>query len=193
MFKPARTIAPSVKPLSLAEAKAHLRVDHSDDDTMIDALIDAAVSHLDGFSGVLGRALVTQTWQQVLGGFEDEIRLRVGNVLGITSVTYYDASNVQQTLASSVYTPFTDELGAWLDLKAGQSWPATYDRPDAVTVTWTAGYGPAATDMPAAIRQAMLLIIGHWYANREAVTTDTQTPLPLAVDALLAPFRQTGL
>lgn len=70
-----------------------------------------------------------------------------------------------------------------------EQWPQTYTREDAVRVTWAAGYGPAATDVPAAIRQAMLLMIGHWFENREAsVVGVSVTDLPMAVNSLLAPY-----
>lgn len=194
MLKPVRTVAPSAPLISLNDAKLHLRVDHSDDDTLIGNLVSAASSHLDGYSGVLGRALITQTWKIEADGFSDPFRLPVGNFLGVTSVKYYDANNAQQTLATSVYAALTDHLGPFICLKPSQVWPAIYTRRDAVEVIWTAGYGPTANDVPAGIRHAALLLIGHWYANREAVVTgDSVAELPLAVKALIEPFRLNPL
>lgn len=191
MLAPVRTAAPADL-ITTSEAKAQCRIDSTDEDTLVAALISAALSHLDGYSGVMGRALVTQTWQQDFDGFSDKMRLPVGDLIAITSVTYYDASNAQQTLASSVYAAFTDALGPYLALKPNQSWPAVYSRADAVRVTWTAGYGAAAA-VPAAIKQAALLLIAHWYDNRAGVAVgETPTELPLAVNSLLAPFRRVG-
>jgi len=186
---PVRTVAPAADLVSLAEAKAQCRVEDSDSDVLITALIKAATDHLDGFSGVLGRALITQTWAVDFGGFSDLMRLPVGNLLAVSSITYYDSANVQQTLASSVWTTFTDARGPYVMLKPGESWPAAYDRPDAVRVTWTAGYGATSASVPAAIKQAALLLVGHWYDNRAAVNVGSSVAeVPFAVDALIAPF-----
>jgi len=61
---PVRVTAPADRPVTLAEVKNHCRIDHSDDDTLVQSYIDAAVAHVEGWSGVLGRCLVTQTWRQ---------------------------------------------------------------------------------------------------------------------------------
>lgn len=188
MLRPVLVTAPSVSPITLTEAKTHLRVDHSDEDTLIQGLIDAAVSHLDGSAGVLGRAMVTQTWQLDFDAFYPKMRLRPGNLLGITSISYFDNDNATQALSASIYSAFTDEIGPYVEEAPDQSWPSTYTRADAVRVTWTAGYGATAASVPAAIRAAMLLMIGHWYANRETVNVGNITSeMPFAAAALLAP------
>lgn len=189
MLAPVRSVAPSVDLVTLAEAKAHLRVDHSDEDTYIGTLIAAAASYLDGYSGRMGRALLQQTWTQDFDAFSDKMRLPVGDLIAVSSVTYYDASNVQQTLATSVWTSLTDNRGAYVTLKPEQTWPAVYARPDAIRVTWTAGFGTTAASVPVAIKQAALLLIGQWYAAREAAGDGSRsTELPFAVEALIAPF-----
>ena len=189
MPAPIRTVAPSGDLITLAEAKAHLRVDHSDEDTYIPSLAMAAVSYLDGYSGRLGRALITQTWAQDYLAFSEVMRLPLGDLIAVTSVTYYDSANSQQTLATSVYAAASDGLGPYISRKPGQSWPSSYARQDAVRVTWTAGFGATAASVPAAIKHAALLLIAHWYANREAVNVGNITSeLPLAYEALLAPF-----
>ena len=188
MLAPVRTVAPSGALFTTAEAKAHLRVDYSDEDTYIDALVTAAMQHLDGYTGRLGRALITQTWAQEFSSFDDKLRLAVGDLQAVSSVTYYDANNALQTLAASVYVGATDSLGPFVSLKPGQSWPSTYTRQDAVKITWTAGYGVVAA-VPQAIKQAALLLIGQWYAAREAAgDAANATELPFAVEALLAPY-----
>lgn len=192
MLAPVRTSAPATTPVSLTEAKAHCRVDDSNSDTVLTALIAAATDHMDGWSGVLGRALVTQTWQQDFDGFAaDGLRLPLGPAASVSSVTYYDADNAQQTLSADVYRLFTDAIGPYVGLKPDQDWPNAYSRPDAVRVTYVAG--AAASDVPAAIKTAMLLLIGHWFENREAVAVGTATVLPLSVDVLLAPYRRVGM
>jgi uncharacterized phiE125 gp8 family phage protein len=173
--------------LSLAEAKAHLRVDHADEDTLITSLVAAAASYLDGYSGILGRALVVQSWAQDFDAFADEMRLPLGDLIAVTSVTYFDAANATQTLASTVYEGRSDERGPFIGLKADQAWPDTYDRAGAVRVTWTAGYGQTAAAVPEAIKAAAKLMIGAWYDNRAA------GDIPPAAGALLAPFRRNTI
>ena len=191
MLRPVRTAAPAVL-LDVADAVRHCRVDGSDSDTVatITALCLAATDHLDGYAGILGRALVTQTWTQAFDAFGCKLRLPLDPVSSAT-VAYYDASNVSQTLATSVYQLLTDELGPFITLKPDQDWPSTYDREDAVTVTFVCGYG-AASAVPQAIKHAALLLVSHWNENREAAASDAPTELPLAVDRLLSPYRRIG-
>jgi uncharacterized phiE125 gp8 family phage protein len=193
MLAPVRTVAPVELPLSLADAKAHLRVDHSDEDELISGLIDAATAHIDGYSGILGRALITQTWAVEFPTFSSRLDLPLGP-LQSAIIQYYDSTNVLQTLATSVYAVLTDGLGPYVSLKYNQQWPQTYTRDDAVKVTWVAGYGATPASVPAAIRSAMLLLIAHWYDNRAAVNVGNITSeLPLAAAALLAPYRRVGI
>lgn len=194
MLAPFLVTGPAVEPISIVEAKAHLRVDHDDEDELITALIVAARSYLDGHSGILGRAIVSQAWRQDFSGFHDRMRLPVGNLISVSAITYYDNDNATQTLSADIYTTFSDSIGPYVTLKPDQTWPSTYTRPDAVRVAWTAGYGATAASVPEAIRQAMLLMIGHWYANRETVNIGNITSeIPFTTAALLAPFRRVGI
>jgi len=199
------TPAAAATVVTLPIAKAHCRIDHPDDDALITALIAAAEAHLDGYSGILGRALLEQTWEQKFWNFYEcnrnggafpcvyKLRLPVGIASSIVSIHYYDSDNVDQTVGSAVYQLMTDELGSYVSLKPLQTWPATYYREDAVTIQWKAGYGATAALVPAAIRHAMLLLVGHWYENRESVVIgETAIELPMAVKALLAPHSRVG-
>jgi uncharacterized phiE125 gp8 family phage protein len=192
---PVRTVAPVGQPVTLAEAKAQCRVDHSDEDALLTSLIAAAVAHLDGYGGVLGRAILTQTWRQDFDGFAGvgDLRLRLPMpAASVASVTYVDAEGQTQTLASGLYALRRDAVGSFVEPAYGEGWPATRSQTASVSVTFTAGYGGAA-DVPQPIKQAILLLVGHWYANREAVTSDPATPLPLGVEALIAPRRVVGV
>lgn len=195
MLAPVRTVAPTETPVTLAEAKAHVRAsEFDDDDAFITALIDAATAHVDGYTGILGRALVTQTWRHDFCEWPADgvLRLPLAPVASITSVKYSDADNAEQTVtASGNYALLADARGPFARFTSGFTAPALYDeRQDRVRVTYVAGYG-AATAVPAAIKAAMLLMIGHWYRSREAVVVG-QTPadLPMGVDALLTPYRR---
>ena len=190
---PILTVPPAELPVSLAEAKAHLRVDYTDEDTLISAMIGAATAHLDGWSGILGRALVTQTWLAVFEDFPTGrlLRLPIGNVQSAT-VSYRDDSNSSQTLNASHYYPITDSFGPALVLDGGKTWPSTYDyRPDAVSVTMVCGYG-AASAVPEAIKAAIKLIVGDLYMNRETKITKNMTENP-TVDRLITPYRRVAV
>lgn len=191
---PVRTVAPAALPVSLADAKARLRIDHDDEDDVVSALIGAATAHLDGWRGVLGRAIVTQTWRQDLAGFPpDEIRLPLAPVASITSVTYRDGDDATQTLASSNYAgPLEDARGPFIYRPSGGTWPGTSDRHDAVSVTFVAGYGTTG-GIPDDLVTAILLLAAHWYEHREAVATGPAQPLPIGVASLIAPYRRVGV
>lgn len=182
--------APSIMPVTLAEAKAHCRIDHSDNDSMITSLIDAAVSYLDGYTGILGRCLIEQTWELYYDTFPcGDLRIPLGKLISITSVEYVDPTTLLYvTWASANYEVDTYSLDGWVIPVDG--WPTPADTSNAIRVTFKAGYGDEAGDVPAAIRQAILMMIGHWYENRETVIVgETAAQLPLAAEALLAPFR----
>jgi len=192
MLAPVRTADPAETPVTLDEAKLHLRVDHNDDDTLISSLIGAATAYLDGWSGILGRALVTQTWRQDFCRFSDCMRLPLAPVTSIDKVEYFDGANARQTLDAGVYTLLADARSPFVTLAPGQYWPGIYSRDDAVSVTFVAGC--AAEAVPAPIRTAILLHVAHLYINREAVIVgDAPTVLPMSAEALIAPYRRVGV
>jgi uncharacterized phiE125 gp8 family phage protein len=191
MYAPVRTVAPTVTPITLAETKVHLRVDSSDEDDLVTGLIDAATAHLDGWSGILGRALIEQTWRQDFDDFTARMALPLGPAMSVGSITYYDGANTQQTLSASYYRLLTDELGPYVARLPDLSYPSvTSSRDAAVSVTYTAGFAASESNMPPSIRQAMLLFVGHLYRNREAVVAGSFSDLPLGVQSLLAPYRR---
>jgi uncharacterized phiE125 gp8 family phage protein len=174
----------ATEPLSLAEAKVHLRVDSSDEDDYITALIKVARLECENKTQ---RALITQTWETTLERFTDSIQLRFPPLIEVSSVKYLDESEVEQTLATSVYRVDVYAEPACVIRAYGQEWPTVLPgHPNAVRVRYTAGYG-AASAVPAALKQWMLLHIAHWYDNRTAGVKSMQT-LPL-LDGLLDPYR----
>jgi uncharacterized phiE125 gp8 family phage protein len=180
--------APAAEPVSLTEAKAHCRVDTSDDDTLIGSLITASREYVER---ILQRRLINSTWDFTLNRFEsDYIRLPYAPLSSVTSVSYVDSDGTTQTLSTSVYdTDLTREPGG-IFLKYAQVWPTPRDIQNAVTVRYVAGYGAAGTSVPNAIKQAMLLLIGNWYENRESVVIGTISgELPMAVKSLLWSYR----
>ncbi len=187
MYAPVRTVAPVAMPVTRDEAKAHLNIDASDNDTLIDGLIAAATDYLDGWTGVLRRCLVTQTWRQDFAGFSRCMRLPLAPVSVVDSVTYLDAAAAVQTVQPADYTLQSDESGAFVRFNNDYAIPGVRAQGPAVSVTYQAGYA----SIPASLRHAILLSVGHWYENREAVIVGAAVaPLPLAFDALIAPFRR---
>lgn len=185
---------PKVEPISLAEAKLHLRVDITDDDTLIRSLIVTARENVEGISR---RALITQTWKYILDEFpeDDEIVLPLPPLQSVASITYKDQDGNASTFSSGDYIVNTDADPGKIVLGYGKSWPSTSLYPTgAVTVQFTAGFGDAATDVPEKYRQAMLLLIGHWYENREAIATTGAVPkeIPMGVESLLWLDRNMG-
>lgn len=144
--------APTARPLTLAELKVHLAVEHDDHDAMIDQLLDAAIGHFDGRDGWLGRALVEQTWELRLDDFPPCIEVPLPPLLSVDSIEYLDASGDLQTLATAVYQVEPGGFRKALIAPAlNRSWPATYGVRGAVRVTFTAGYARANDDSPAVV------------------------------------------
>jgi len=199
MYSPVRVAAPAVTPVSLDETKKHLLVDSTFQDYLITTLIEAATAHLDGWTGILGRCICEQTWRQDFDGFCSEMRLGLGPVLEVVSVTSRNAAGQISTVAADNYLLRTDELSGYVRFRDAFSAPSDLGESAAVSVTYRAGYAnvgadPVRSGAPAQIKAAILLLVGHWYANREAVVTGTiATQLPMAVDALLAPLRRVGI
>lgn len=198
ILKPVRTVAPAADILTVAEAKRHCRVEHlvADDEDYFTGLIAAATAYLDGYSGVLGRALINQTWRLNLSCWPAcRIRLPLAPVSAITSIKYYDTANVQQTLGSSNYALIEDALSPAAQWAFNASLPSLYERPDAIEVLFVAGYGAAASAVPTPIIHAAKMLIAHLYENREASLVGAAAAameIPFAVSALIAPFRRVG-
>lgn len=193
MYAPVLITPPEGTPITLAEAKANCRVDadNTDEDGLITGLIDSATSLLDGYSGTLGRCLMTQTWRVSADSLSSCMRLPFPAASVVVNVT--DEAGTPSTVASSNYTLLHDARGSYVQFKDAYSYPTDLAETAAVTIDVTAGYGDAE-DVPAAIRQAMHLLVAHWFSNREAVNVGNITSaLPFAVDALITPFRRIGV
>lgn len=177
---------PVIEPVTLSEAKLHLRVDTSADDALITALIAAAREMIEERTGL---ALLTQTRDALALAFPAEryIELLYPPVQSVTGVYYTETDgSSEQTLSAAAYT-----LSVWnarITLKSGYAWPSGEMR---VRVRYVCGY-TAAASVPQRLRQAVLLLIGHWYENREATQNGTVLrEIPLAVEALINLERRT--
>ena len=182
--------APSTLPVTLAEAKAHLRIDHADEDTLITAFLHTAVA---GAEHETGRALMAQTWEVTLDAFPDAVELTRTPVQSITSVTYANSAGAPTVLSNVFYSlDAADEFGwAYVVPAYDGAWPETRDEINAVKVRYVAGYASAA-EVPAAIKSWILLQVGALYENREseAVKLGRGSALKMGfVDALLARYK----
>lgn len=181
------TTPPSVEPVTLAEAKLHLRVTHNLEDDLITSLIVAAREWAENQTR---RRFVNTTQRLSYDEFPDEFILPGGRTQSITSITYTDTNGATQTLATSVYTVITDSEPGRIVRAYNQLWPATRSIPNAVQVVQVAGYGSAASNVPDSIKAAMKLAIGNWFENRESTISGTIiNEIPMAAQALLDPFR----
>ena len=173
--------------LTTAEAKAHLKVDTSADDTLIEILISAATESAQIFTY---RFFINTTLNQFGDTWSDLATLFKSPVSSVTHVKYYDSDNTQQTLATSVYQKDLEHQPARIGLKPNQSFPRLADRINAVECQYVVGYGSAASDVPQGIKQAVLLTIGNWYQNREEVVVGRiATELPKSAQYLLEQYK----
>lgn len=181
-------ITPPAAVVTLDEACQHLRVEHTDDNAYITALIATATGWIDGPQGWLGRSLGEQTLEARFCAFADTIALPCPPVVQIVSVKYDDALGAEQTLDPAGYRLIGSQDSPRLALAYGASWPSVRYWDEAIRIRYVAGYPDG---IPAPVKHAILLMIGHLYANRESVTMTTTKPeaLPMGVDALLGPYR----
>lgn len=181
---------PTSEPVSLDEAKLHLRLDTDEEDALVSALIKAARETVERMTG---RSTTTRYCSQTFGEFGDGLELQYPPVVSVSGVTYYDGSGTVATLSASGYQVTGDALPPVVSLAPGASWPTVQDdRALPIAVTYTAGYGTSGSDCPEAMRLAIKLLVGHWYRNREAVAASNMAALPMAVQSLLIPLRAMG-
>lgn len=179
---------PTSEPITLAEAKAHLRVEHTLEDLLIESLITAARNFVENFTR---RALIEQTWKLTLDQFPCwEIYIPKPPLISITKFDYLNSAGISASLTETIdflvdkeseparITPFY--LGTW---------PIAYQQINAVSITFKCGYGAAASSVPIAIKQSMLLLVGHWYNNREQTAPINLSQIPLGAEYLLWPYR----
>jgi len=177
--------APSVDPITIAEAKTHMRVEHSDDDVLIGELINVAVNYVDA-TGSLGKAMITQTWCEYYGPHLSTIRLSLGPVQSVSSIQYYDANNNLQTDTLSNYYVIGTKGYMTIYPKSGYTWPTVFNREDAIKITYVIGFGDTAASVPSTVKHALKMLVAHYYENREneLIGVNSKT-IPYGIDALL--------
>lgn len=178
--------------------------DQLEDADLVDAFIKTAIAFLDGKDGILGRALVTQTWYLKLDKFPcfdpdtrseewyrgNEVQIPLPPVQSITAITYYDLENELQTFSAAKYELVHRNGVAYVKPKINETWPDTYSGYDKISIEFVAGYG-AASAVPTPIKTAARMIVGSLYQNREGQVLGNMSQFvenPV-VDSLLARYK----
>lgn len=184
---------PGCEPVSLAEAKLHLKVDHVADDALITSLIKAARIHAEKFQG---RAFISRVVRATIDGVPGrEIVLPVSPVIAVRSITFYDVDDVANLVPSTDYLVDKDAWDGRVVLNDDADWPDIEARvAKTVVIEFDAGMGDDSTSVPDDIKAAMKLMIGHWYTHREDTNQGQQVyEIPMASKALLGMDRAVNL
>jgi uncharacterized phiE125 gp8 family phage protein len=182
---------PALEPISLADAKAHLKIDHAADDDLLQAAIVSARFHVEAATR---RALIAQQWRIHLDAWPRSriVRLSVAPLLSVDAVTVTDANGEATVLDPADYEADVASVPARLVLVAGA--PAPGRSANGIAIDVTAGYGATSVEVPAALRQAVLMLVAHWYEHRGAVGHDLAVLVaPLGFETLVAPYRILSL
>jgi uncharacterized phiE125 gp8 family phage protein len=186
------TVDPTLEPVSISEAKSHLRITWDSEDASIDAIINSARWFVETFTR---RALINRTIETRFDAFANSMFLPQPPLVSVSSVQYIDGNGDAQTLSTDVYDVDTYSEPGRIWLKYGQSYPTPRAESHAVRVTHVSGYGSARSSIPGQLRQAMLMMIGHFYENREAVGAligGNIVEMPIGASALLLPYVVSG-
>lgn len=185
--------APSALALALTDAKAHLNVSHSDDDTLITTYINTAINYCEEY---LQRKLITQTWYLYLDEWPSgSLVMPFGDLQSVTSIKYYDTDDTEYTFADTNYTVDIASVPGEVKLKYTKTWPSETLRPDnPILVEFVTGYGDAQANITDVnVVHALKMLVAHYYINREflyiSTNSNTVTPLEKTVNSLLYPHR----
>lgn len=181
-----QTAVPSSEPVTVTEAKQHARIDTDSDDIYVSSLVTAARSHVET---LCSRQLITATYELRMDKFYDVLLLPRPPLQSVTSIEYVDTTGSTVTLNTSKYKVDSSTAPARITPAWGETWPTARDEINAVTITYDAGYGDNASDVPADLIHAIKLMLGHLYENREQVTVEgVPRDVPRGVQALVNPY-----
>lgn len=175
----------TVEPITLADARAHLKPSGRESNDLIEILVKMAREMAEQETG---RALAPQTWRKTLDEFPDQIRLDNPPIVSVTSVKYYDVNGVQQTLSTDSYILDTETEPGWLVPAYNFVWPVTQRRANAVQVIYTCGYA-TPDNVPSAIKNWMLLQMRAAYDNPAGYSTERGFTMLPQVDRMLDRYR----
>ena len=183
---------PALEPVTLADAKAHLRLDSDDDDALLTAAIVAARVHVEALTR---RLLIEQSWRVYLDQWPRKriVTLSPAPLISVDTVTVYDANGDPTAVAEDDYE--VDAIAVPGRLVLSGNAPVTVGKAvNGIEIDVTAGYGPSSIEVPAPLRQATMMLVAHWYEHRGVVGHDMAGAIPpLGFDALIAPYRILSL
>lgn len=182
--------APAAEPLSLTDAKNFLRVEHGDDDAIITSLVSAARNHVEALTRC---ALITQTWRLVLDRWPDGGRIapRIGPLRALTAVRVFDAAG-----EASIIDPDIFVIDAAAGVLAAPAWslPVPGRSIAGIELDIDVGFGAAAGDVPQILRQAIRMLVAHWYENRGLIAIGSSVAMmPASVNAMISSYRVLSL
>ncbi len=180
----------ATEPVTLDEAKDYLRVDSSDEDTLIQALIKTAREWVEAYTGL---ALITQTWDAFWDGWCDPFIVPYSPLVSVTTLKYTDGNGTQQTLANTVYSVDTDATPGKVWLAYNQTWPTAREIPNTIEMRFLAGYGLTPADVPHAIRTAIKIIVDDRWQHRESEIIGASVEQLPVVHNLLCNYRVRGV
>lgn len=190
-----QSLAPADEPVTVAELRAQCRIDAdiADEDTQLLLYITAARQAVEQETG---RQLLRATYQYGTSGFpsgQNDVILPMPPLLRVVSVQYVDSAGATQTMPTTDYVADTLSLPGAVSLAYGLSWPSTREQRNAVTITYQAGYGDDAEQVPQPLKMAVLLWAATLYEQREATVEKAMACMPLGVDRLLNPYRTAAV
>jgi len=186
-----RATPPVVEPVSVSDAKAHLRVDSDEDNFYIASLISAAREWVETY---IDRTLVKTQWTLKMDRFPiGDIELPRPPMMPLSvSLTFTSESGAVSVLASNLYRVDSASTPGVVRPLREADWPAYMDDANAITITYWAGYGDDGKSVPAAIRHAILMLVGQWYERRAAADSMGGNEVPFGVSSLLSSQKWGG-
>ncbi len=186
------TSAPLTEPVTVAEAKTHLRIDGDADDVLLGSLILTSRLHMEA---ALSLALITQSWKLVLDRWPKKacVDIPLGPLQALTAVKVKNSSGVAQTVAPTNYLVDIASRPARL-IWNGDDPPQPGVKAGGIEIDFVAGFGATAASVPAPLRHGLLMLTAHWYEHRDPVEIgSTTTRMPDAISDLIQPFRTIRL
>ncbi|OCJ59272.1 head-tail connector protein [Agrobacterium tumefaciens] len=193
MHRPVRVAAPEMLPVSLEDVKKSLRIDSSDDDTTLVDLIQGAVDHYEGWTGILGICLVEQTWRQSFDRFARGFCLPLGPVIGAVSVSWRNAAGQISTVPAASYGLETSAGGqSQICFRNAFTQPSDLYERAAVTVEYKAGW-PMVNEKPTVPKDICAAIIARVQIGYEQSANEAGSTLSVIENALISKWRRFSL
>jgi uncharacterized phiE125 gp8 family phage protein len=184
-----QTTPPAAEPVSLADAKAHLRVTHDDDDAYIGTLIKSARVSIEGRTGL---CLIQQGWSHFLDGWpaQAEVRLPLAPLIDVIDIRVWSDADAAAVIDPAHYYADNASRSPRIVLRGGRTWPRPGRMANGIEILLSAGFGATASSVPEPLRQAVLQLVAHWFAMRG---DEPQSQWPLGVTHLIHPYKEYRL